>query len=253
MVDEKAVPVQFGRRRFLVLGAGSGAALAIGAGGGNAAAAGATTTVWKLSADWGYAVPPKNRTRCRCSACKDHATNTLFATQTDALAARIHPCCVCQPFGVALLTADAAALFPTSTTTLDLRAADNRIAFEAPQQPEPLPESSSDPVTVPVVPPPADPVATDTVSSSDDISANTGTDPAYAVLAAPTSPSSAARVTMPTAIIPSAATMTTSLPVTGASVAPALTAAALLTGLGVMAVAVAAAHRADPVAEDTTH
>jgi hypothetical protein len=251
MVDEKAVPVQFGRRRFLVLGAGSGAALAIGAGGGNAAAAGATTTVWKLSADWCYAVPP---------------TNTLFATQTDALAARIHPCCVCQPFGVALLTADAAALFPTSTTTLDLRAADNRIAFEAavsralavqqpraPQQPEPLPESSSDPVTVPVVPPPADPVATDTVSSSDDISANTGTDPAYAVLAAPTSPSSAARVTMPTAIIPSAATMTTSLPVTGASVAPALTAAALLTGLGVMAVAVAAAHRADPVAEDTTH
>lgn len=123
-----------GRRRFLLLGLGGSAAALIG--GSSLRAAAATPTivpVWRLSADWGYGVPPKNRTRCRCKSCRSHAANKVFISKAAALANRIHPCCVCQPYSIDLLAADAASLFVGSPTgeSIDLRNDDSRARFEA--------------------------------------------------------------------------------------------------------------------------
>ena len=89
--------------------------------------------VWRLSADWGYAVPPKNRTRCKCSSCRSHAANKVYASKAAALANRIHPCCVCQPFSIELLAEDAVGLFAGSPSgdSIDLRNDDARARFEA--------------------------------------------------------------------------------------------------------------------------
>ena len=113
-----------GRRRFLLLGIGGSAAALIGGTSLQAAADAPTIVpVWRLSADWGYAVPPKNRTRCRCQSCRNHAANKVFVSKAAALANRIHPCCVCQPYSIDLLAADAASLFVGSPTgeSIDLR------------------------------------------------------------------------------------------------------------------------------------
>jgi hypothetical protein len=112
-----------------MLGVGTGAATLLGT---SVAAADdtAVVSVWRLSADWGYAVPPKARTHCRCSACYAHAANAVYASRADALAARIHPCCVCQPYAIELLAADANALFPSGTSHVDLRWAGVRQSFE---------------------------------------------------------------------------------------------------------------------------
>jgi hypothetical protein len=88
--------------------------------------------VWRLSADWGYPVPPKNRTKCCCKACRNHAANKVFASKAVALANRIHPCCVCQPYSIDILASDSAALFASSPAgSIDLRNDDSRGQFEA--------------------------------------------------------------------------------------------------------------------------
>jgi hypothetical protein len=122
-----------GRRRFLLLGIGGGAAALVGTTALPAVAAAPTTVpVWRLSADWGYRVPPTNRTRCRCKACRGHAANKVFASKAAALANRSHPCCICQPYSVDLLASDSAALFAsTSDGAIDLRDSETRRRFEA--------------------------------------------------------------------------------------------------------------------------
>ena len=122
-----------GRRRFLLLGIGSSAAALVGGSSVRAGAAASTTTqVWRLSADWGYPVPPKSRTRCQCTACRNHAANKVFASKSVALASRIHSCCVCQPYSIDLLAADSTGLFASSPSgTVDLRNRDTRVRFEA--------------------------------------------------------------------------------------------------------------------------
>ena len=122
-----------GRRRFLLLGIGGSAAALVGGTSLHAAAVSSTTVpVWRLSADWGYPVPPKNRTRCHCKACRNHANNKVFASKSAALANRVHSCCVCQPYSIDLLAADSAALFASNPSgSLDLRNRDTRGRFEA--------------------------------------------------------------------------------------------------------------------------
>lgn len=121
----------FGRRRFLAMGFGGCAVAFGGLGPTTAGAAEPTVPVWRLSADWGFAVGPKGRTRCRCSACRAHAANAVFATRPGALGDRIHPCCVCQPVAMHLLADDVALLFPGGMGKFDLRYGTNRLDFEA--------------------------------------------------------------------------------------------------------------------------
>ncbi|CAN0504260.1 unnamed protein product, partial [Phaeothamnion confervicola] len=101
-------------------------------------------TVWRLSADWGYPVPPKSRTRCLCSACRAHAANKIYLSRDEAIAGRIHPCCVCQPYSIQLLTTDVAVLAALTTAgSADLRRGPVRTAFEGAvaraQEPPPPP------------------------------------------------------------------------------------------------------------------
>jgi len=87
------------RRRFVLVGLGIGStagAFAVPAGA-VATPSPTTATLWRLSADWGYPAGPKGRTRCRGRACHLHAANKIYATETDALAGRLHICCVAQP------------------------------------------------------------------------------------------------------------------------------------------------------------
>jgi hypothetical protein len=189
--------------------------------------------VWRLSADWGYAVPPKNRTRCRCTACRTHAVNKVFATKAVALANRIHACCVCQPYSIDILAADADALFASSPGgSIDLRNAGSRGLFEAavlrslaPVPPDPdLVSIPPDPDLVSAPPAPAAPpalaqapaaAAPDPVSP---LSEQTSQQAPSPLLASPQSPS---------------------LPVTGADHDALLAAAGVLVVAGVAAVVVA--------------
>ncbi len=122
-----------GRRRFLLLGIGGSAAALVGGTALPAAAASSTTvSVWRLSADWGYRIPPRYRTRCRCTACRSHAANKVFQSKAAALANRSHPGCACQPYSIDLLASDSATLFASSSAgSIDLRDRDTRRRFEA--------------------------------------------------------------------------------------------------------------------------
>jgi hypothetical protein len=222
-----------GRRRFLLLGLGGGAAALVGGTTVRAAAETATVvSVWRLSADWGYAVPPKSRTRCRCQSCRNHAANKVFASKAVALANRIHPCCVCQPYSIDLLAADAATLFDASPSgdSIDLRHDESRIRFEAamvrslapvpPLAPPTVPDPSVDrptlPPTTPSASPPLEPepdlLRGALITSTDPARATTSTDPGSATL-----------------------------PVTGGDHATLLTAATVLVAAGVAAIAAASA------------
>ena len=154
-IDSKMV----GRRRFLLLGIGGTAAALVGSGALRVSAASPTIVpVWRLSADWGYPVPPKNRTRCRCTACRNHAANKVFATKALALAGRIHPCCVCQPYSIDILATDYDALFASSPSgTIDLRHDESRSLFEAAvvRSLAPVPDSTTPSAPAPASPPPA--------------------------------------------------------------------------------------------------
>jgi len=118
-----------GRRRFLALGAAGGAAAVLGTAQ-SVAAAPITIQVWRLNANWGYAVPPKGWTRCHCSACHNHAANKVYLTRDAAIDGRIHLCCVCQPVAIDLLAGDVPTLFDTDVV-IDLRRPGVRDAFEA--------------------------------------------------------------------------------------------------------------------------
>jgi hypothetical protein len=212
-----------GRRRFLLLGlSGSAAALVGGTSIGAAADAPTLLPVWRLSADWGYAVPPKSRTRCRCQSCRNHAANKVFASKAVAVANRIHQCCVCQPYSIDLLAADAQWLFAGSPTgtSIDLRKPDARAKFEAAMlrslAPAPSPAPTGSPL--PPAPPASDSSAAPGLTLGAPVAVHSS-DPAVG-----TDPARSAQ-----------------LPVTGGDHDALLTAASVLIVAGVAAVATASA------------
>lgn len=97
-----ALPHRLTRRALLRVGAGSAAAAAMWTRGGPIAAAQTQTVLWMLDADWGYplSTPSGVRTRCRGRACHNAAPNRFFLTREEALAGRLHPCCLAQPVEV---------------------------------------------------------------------------------------------------------------------------------------------------------
>jgi hypothetical protein len=211
-----------GRRRFLLLGlSGSAAALVGGTSIGAAADAPTLLPVWRLSADWGYAVPPKNRTRCRCQSCRNHAANKVFVSKAVAVANRIHQCCVCQPYSIDLLAADAQSLFDGSPTgtSIDLRNPDARAKFEAAMVRSLVPAPPPPATTSPLPPaPPASDSAAPGFTFGAPVAAHSS-DPAVA-----SDPARSAQ-----------------LPVTGSDQDTFLTAASVLIVAGVAAVATASA------------
>ena len=214
-----------GRRRFLAAGFGGGMATVVGWTE-SASAATATTVVWRLNSNWGYPVAPKGQTRCTCRACHLHAANKVFVTRAAAISGRIHLCCVCQPFSVELFADDAAALFPTGGPSLDLRTGTNAADFAAAL------DRFAEPGVVPV-PSPAPPV----------VITPAATLPAAAIPAA----------TIPAAAVPTAAVLAPAppggvLPQTGVDGRTLLGSAAVLVGLG--AVAVSASRTATPAEVD---
>lgn len=224
-----------GRRRFLLLGIGGSAAALIGGTAAQASADSPTLVpVWRLSANWGYAVPPKNRTRCKCQACQSHAANKVFATKAVALAGRIHPCCVCQPYSIDVLAADAAAIF-AGGDTIDLRDDDARARFEAAmvRSLPPVPGPVADPVVTPVPSTPPTPSTPAVVPPALVPAARNTPTPIE-----PNSPGTAA------------ATRPVTLPVTGANHTTMLAAATVLVAAGVAAVA-ATTTAATPTTEPT--
>jgi hypothetical protein len=123
-VSSTEQPGDLDRRSFFRVGAvAGGAALAL-ATIGPMRAAGALdsgTTVWRLDADWGYPVGPKAKTHCVCNACHRHAANKIFATEADAVAARIHICCQCQPVAFAVPADVATSFFDDGRASVDRR------------------------------------------------------------------------------------------------------------------------------------
>ena len=111
------------RRVFLTATAASTVGLvALGA---RPAAAATGITVWRLDADWGYPVGPKAKTKCACRSCSRRAASAFFATEAAAIAGRVHPCCVCQPYTTTLTDVSPHDLFQGGDTA-DLR--DPRVA-----------------------------------------------------------------------------------------------------------------------------
>ena len=153
-MPQPALISTIGRRRFLtavaaVMGGGV-MTLVVGAEGARAAE---TVTLWRLNANWGYPVGPKNKTHCDCNACQVHAANKIYLTAAAALAGRIHVCCVCQPESFVVSASCAAALFASSSS---LEMTDRRYpgvgvalasCFASPPPPSPGP--STGPIAAP--------------------------------------------------------------------------------------------------------
>lgn len=89
------------RRRFLAAAVGGSIAAAIGR---PVAAATATHSMWRLDPAWGYPLTTESgsdtKTRCRSRACHNAAPHRFFLSEADAIAGRLHPCCLAQPVRV---------------------------------------------------------------------------------------------------------------------------------------------------------
>jgi hypothetical protein len=125
------------RRAFLAAGVAS--AIGVATVGGRPAGAVAGVTVFRLRADWGYPVGPKGKTRCACKACFRRADSAYFTTKGAAIAGRIHPCCLCQPYRTTVAGIPSGALF-AGQVSADVR--DPRVAavFAAAPMAEPFGE-----------------------------------------------------------------------------------------------------------------
>ena len=215
-----------GRRRFLALSFGSSATALLGTAAVSSAAPNDPVSVWRLSANWGYAVPPKGRTRCKCSACHSHAANRVFSTSGAALADRIHPCCVCQPFSISISQQGFDSLF-SSTTSIDLRDPGVRAAFETAVN-----DLIAAPTTVPTTAPTSVPAATPPTT----VAPPSIVGPSPTVAEQPVATTDDARSDQsPSAGSGAAAPSTGSqglLPTTGSDTSSLLIAAALLTAAG---------------------
>lgn len=127
-----AVQQHVNRRTFLALGGAVGAGAVLMAGGAGAlnasgAASGTTTvTVWKLNPSWGYPLGPKGRTQVSSNASRLHAENKIFVSESAAIAGRLSPCSLAQPYSLQICAADAAELWTHSMdggTSVDMRCA----------------------------------------------------------------------------------------------------------------------------------
>jgi hypothetical protein len=231
-MPQSASPSSIGRRRFLTsLAALAGGGFATIVGVAPPAGAADTVTLWRLNASWGYPVGPNGKTRCTCRACHLHAANKIFRTSDAAVAARIHPCCLCQPESFVVPASCVAALFASSGgDSTDRRyegvaAALSGCFATAPPPVSPPPDGSFQ------SPPPGVPAG-----------ATSGTVPAAS--GSPTATRSGARQADP----PSAEANGDTLPVTGIDLGPVVVAAGVLTAAG--AVATVVAHGAEAANRD---
>ena len=100
-----AMTKSISRRRLLAVLSG-GVVGAAGLSAGKASAAASQHTLWRLNPDWGTPLTTPSgsatKTRCSGSACHLAAPHRFFLSQADALAGRLHSCCLAQPVPVTL-------------------------------------------------------------------------------------------------------------------------------------------------------
>ncbi|HEY4332753.1 MAG TPA: LPXTG cell wall anchor domain-containing protein, partial [Ilumatobacteraceae bacterium] len=191
------------RRKLLTCGVSGLVSVAVGARTATVSATALTTTVtmWRLDPDWGAPLTTDSgsstKSRCRGGACHAAAPHRFFLTRADALAGRLHRCCLAQPVAIQVCI-DLNALMPFYAARLggvdgrcpslppDLRDALYGSSCTRPVLPqtEPLPTSAVVPTTVPAtVPattpataPATTPVATTPVATEPDLAHATATE-----------------------------------------------------------------------------
>ncbi len=107
------------RRKFIAFSGavGAGAVIAansMGAGALTTPSSSTTVTVWKLNPNWGFPLGPKGKTRVSSNASLLHATNKIFVSEAAAIAGKISPCSLAQPYSIELCAEDAAELWSHS-------------------------------------------------------------------------------------------------------------------------------------------
>lgn len=147
---------------------------------GSVADAAATVTLWRLDADWGHPVGPKQVTACRCAACHHHAANKVYFSEQSAIDGRIHPCCVCQPssFTVPAATGDALLVLSADGASVDRRhdGVADALAAGAVPAPSGTPTAPTTPTTptTPTAPPAPDEASSPSGSAGGESSSSTG-------------------------------------------------------------------------------
>ena len=101
----KGSSAMLSRRRLLTSASGIAVAGVAGARtAGAESSSSSTVKMWRLNPDWGTPITTDSgsstKTRCKGKACHLAAPNRLFLTEADALAGRLHPCCLAQPVPV---------------------------------------------------------------------------------------------------------------------------------------------------------
>lgn len=99
-IDAARSEVQTFTRRA-VIGVLAGGTVGAFTAAGQASAAAASHTLWMLNPNWGSPLTTDSgsdtKSRCRGNACHKAAPNRFFLTEADALAGRLHKCCLAQP------------------------------------------------------------------------------------------------------------------------------------------------------------
>lgn len=225
------------RRRFLVVVGGSVAGAGIGA----RASAAPTQTLWVLDPDWGYplttATGSDTKMRCHGRACHLAAPHRFFLTEADALAGRLHACCLAQPVPVSVCI-DLNALMPYYRARL------GGVDARCPELPSTLRDalyaSSSCPAAPPPVQPPAPP---------DPQPPTPAPQPPPPAPAGPSVPPSEEDPD-PDPAGPGPTETPSTLPATGVSTAATVMAAAILTTTGMAALATRNARTTEPAPPD---
>jgi hypothetical protein len=93
---------QLTRRQAIIAGAaGISGALGIAATGAGAQGGNTTVTLWRLNPNWGYDLTTPSgsstKSRCKSNACHNAAPYRFFLTEAEAIAGRLHKCCLAQP------------------------------------------------------------------------------------------------------------------------------------------------------------
>lgn len=222
----------FTRRHFLAaLGA---AAIGVGS---NASAAVASrpssVTLWRLNPDWGEplttATGSDTKSRCRGRACHAAAAHRFFLTAADAVAGRLHPCCLAQPTPVEVCI-DLNELVPYYRARL------GGVDARCPELPSHLREALyvADRCSMPGGPDrPVDPGPPSDPTSPDPDEPDAPVEPTVPDSPSPTTPGDPDEPSMPTQVTPSPAVpSSTRLPATGGDTAARLAAAVALTAAG---------------------
>lgn len=212
------------RRRFLAAAAGVPVAIATGR---SVSAASTTHSLWMLDPDWGYPLATASgsdvKSRCRARACHRAAPNRFFLSRADALAGRLHPCCLAQPVNVEVCI-DMNALMPFHRARL------GGVDRRCPELPDDLRNALASAAAC--VAPPTTTTSPSPTPPGQSIAAGSGPREVPTALASPTSATDPGP--------PAGAT----LPSTGTSIASALAAATVAT-VGGAALVTGARHRPD--------